>query len=186
MTNTSFETISQYRDIESLNAFRELTGNGILTQPEMLRYLRRKSRDNARTPMQWDDTLNAGFTTGEPWIEVNPNYPQINAKQQIADPDSVYRYYQKLIRLRKTHRIIVYGSYELLDPNDETIFAYTRKMEGQKLLCACNFSSREEVFFPPEEFIVRPGVCLIDNAVARYCCESQMTLQPYEAFVYLI
>lgn len=186
MTNTSFETISQYRDIESLNAFRELTGNGILTQPEMLRYLRRKSRDNARTPMQWDDTLNAGFTTGEPWIEVNPNYPQINAKQQIADPDSVYRYYQKLIRLRKIHGIIVYGSYELLDPNDETIFAYTRKMEGQKLLCACNFSSREEVFFPPEEFIVRPGVCLIDNAVARYCCESQMTLQPYEAFVYLI
>ena len=118
------------------------------------------SRDNARTPMQWDDSENAGFTTGTPWIAVNPNYTEINAKEQVGREDSVFNYYKKLIALRKKYEIIVYGDYKLLFPEDEELFVYERSLEGKKLLVVCNFSENEREF---DFSIVKDGQILINN-----------------------
>ena len=109
-----------------------------------MRYLNLRGRDNARTPMQWDDTASAGFTTGTPWIKVGPDYETVNAKNEMADPDSVYNYYKKLIHLRKEKDIMVYGTYELLDPEDEALYVYTRTLGDQKLLVMCNFTKEEQ------------------------------------------
>ena len=111
MTNAYFKSISDYRDIESINAYKEYTESGLMTEEEMLNCLKMISRDNARTPMQWDDSANAGFTTGTPWISVNKNYTQINAKAALEDKDSVFYYYQKLIRLRHQYEVIVEGVF---------------------------------------------------------------------------
>ena len=125
MTNCPFETLEDLRDIESINAFHELTGCGKVTPEDMMRYIRLRGRDNARTPMQWDDSANGGFTTGTPWIMVNPNYREINAKAEQEDPDSVFHYYQNIIGLRKKEPVMVYGSYQLLEPDSETLYVYT-------------------------------------------------------------
>ncbi len=178
MTNYPFTDISQFRDIESINAYREWCGSGIVTKEAFWPCLLEKSRDNARTPMQWDDGENAGFTTGEPWIAVNPNYREINAKAQMADQDSVFHYYRKLIALRKKYPIIVYGSYELLACGGETLYAYTRTLEGEKLLVVCSFCDREQTFDLPAEF--EGADCLISNLENRYA--GRVTLRPYEAF----
>ena len=116
MTNYPFKSIDECRDIEILNAHKELVGGGRMSEEDLMDGIRAKGRDNARTPMQWDDTKEAGFTTGKPWIGVNPNYEIINAKAELEDKNSVFYYYQKLIELR---------TYQLLDKEDENIFAYT-------------------------------------------------------------
>ena len=139
------------------------------------------SRDNARTPMQWDTSAGAGFTTGEPWIKVNPNYQQINAADQLKDPDSVFHYYQKLIRLRKEMDIIVYGEFEALYRDHDQIFAYTRKLGSEKLLTVCNFSAQEAEMELPETF-VEGAQCLITN-MGRTVFDRKIVLNPYEAFV---
>ena len=185
MTNAPFETLSDFRDIESINAYREFTGKGQIEEEQMMRYLRYKSRDNSRTPMQWDDTEHAGFTTGTPWIMVNPNYREINAKEQLQRADSVFRYYQRLIRLRKEHEIIPYGSYELLMPEDKRLYVYTRSLGMEKLLVVCNFSREETAFFVPEEFGNAPGELLIQNYGGRkQLGTGELMLKPYEAFVW--
>ena len=150
MTNVPFGDIGDFRDIESINAYHELTGKGVFDGDTMLQYLRYKSRDNARTPVQWDDSENAGFTAGTPWIMVNPNYKEINAARQTGDPDSVFSYYKKLIQLRKEQEIIVYGSYELLLPEHGQIYAYLRKLGEERLLVVCSFA-REEISIPASE-----------------------------------
>ena len=122
-----------------------------------------KNRDNARTPMQWDDSANAGFTTGKPWFAVNQNYTKINAKDELADPNSVFHYYQKLIALRKSYEIIVYGKYELLMPEDEHIFTYTRTYGDEKLLVVCNFSEEPQKFEIPEGYDLERAELLIHN-----------------------
>lgn len=142
MTNCPFPELGDFRDIESINAFHELTGAGKTTPEDMMRYLLLRSRDNARTPMQWDDSAHAGFTVGEPWIMVNPNYREINARRELADPDSVFRYYQKLIALRKQEKVMVYGAYELLEPEDENLYVYTRTLQEVSLLVICNFTEK--------------------------------------------
>lgn len=146
MTNTVFNSVDDFRDLESINAYRELVESGLYTDEDMFPKIAHKSRDNARTPMQWDASENAGFTTGKSWIAVNPNYKKINVADQLKREDSVFHYYQKLIRLRKENEIIVYGNYELLLPEDENIFAYTRTLDNQKLLVVCNFSKSEQKF----------------------------------------
>ncbi len=140
MVNAGFTDITQYRDLESINAYHDLIENQGVSEEKMMVYLQKVSRDNARTPMQWDDSQNAGFTTGEPWIEVNPDYKKINAKSQINNPASIYNYYQKLIALRHEKDIIVYGDFEMLYPESEEIFAYRRKLEKEELLVFCNFT----------------------------------------------
>ncbi|WP_347007006.1 glycoside hydrolase family 13 protein [Coprococcus comes] len=180
MTNIYFDKLEDYRDIESINYFKEFTGSGLMTPEHMMKCLMLRSRDNARTPMQWDDSKQAGFTEGEPWIKVNPNYKKINAAQQLEDPDSVFHYYQKLIRLRKEKDIIVYGEFEPLYREDEQIFAYTRKQDQEKLLTVCNFSDKNAEVEVPEKF--KGAECLITN-LGRKEFEGKIVLNPYEAFV---
>ena len=181
MTNVPFTSIDQFRDLDSINAYRELVEEQkVFTPEEMMRYLRYKSRDNARTPFQWDDSENAGFSTGTPWIMVNPNYKEINAKDQLERADSVFHYYQKLIRLRKEQEVIVYGTYDLLLPDSKEIYAYTRTLGEEKLLVVCNFYEPEVSFELPEEFA--GGTCLISN-YPEVSLKAEMTLRPYEAFV---
>ena len=180
MTNIYFDKLEDYRDIESINYFKEFTESGLMTPEHMMKCLMLRSRDNARTPMQWDDSKQAGFTEGEPWIKVNPNYKKINAAQQLEDPDSVFHYYQKLIRLRKEKDIIVYGEFEPLYREDEQIFAYTRKQDQEKLLTVCNFSDKNAEVEVPEEF--KGAECLITN-LGRKEFERKIVLNPYEAFV---
>ncbi len=183
MTNVPFETIEDFRDLDSINAYYELTGQGVFSKEEMMRFLRYKSRDNARTPFQWDDTENAGFTSGTPWIMVNPNYKKINAKEQLDREDSILHYYRKLIRLRKEHEIIVYGTYDLLLPDSKEIYAYTRTLGEKKLLVVCNFAAQQMKFEMPEEFL--KGEILIRNYPEEELSGSIM-LRPYEAIVIMI
>ena len=182
MTNRAFEDISQFRDIESLNAYHELVEVAhSMDKGEMLSCLRYKSRDNARTPMQWDDSANAGFTAGKPWIGVNPNYVQINAKEQTANPSSVFHYYKKLIALRKKYPVIVYGSYELLLPDDPNLFVYKRTLDTEQMLVMCNFTEELQAFEVPESFEKNDCEVLISN-YGRDNGRVQ-SLRPYEALV---
>jgi len=180
MTNAYFDKLEDYRDIESINFFTELTEAGIMTPEYMMKCLMLRSRDNARTPMQWNASVQGGFTSGEPWIRINPNYKEINAVQQLGDPDSVFHYYQKLIRLRKEKDIIVYGDFEALCRDDDKIFAYTRKLDQKKLLTVCNFSDQDAEMEIPEEFA--GAQCLITN-LGRTVFDRNFVLRPYEAFV---
>ena len=181
MTNAPFQSVSDFRDLDSINAYRDLVKDQkVFTEEEMLRFLRKKSRDNARTPFQWDDSENGGFTTGTPWMPVNPNYKEINAKAELQDPQSVFYYYKKLIQLRKEYPVIVYGKYQLLLPDDPDLFVYTRELEKEKLLVVCNFSGKEQSIQLPEEFV--NGKCLISNLPGQYD-QQQVQLKPYQAFV---
>ena len=180
MTNVYFDKLEDYRDIESINFFTELTEAGLMTPEYMMKCLMLRSRDNARTPMQWDDSEQAGFTDGESWIKVNPNYKEINAAQQLEDPNSIFHYYQKLIRLRKEKDIIVYGEFEPIYRDDEQIFAYIRRQKQEKLLTVCNFSDKNAGMEIPEEF--KGAECLITN-LDRTVFEGRIVLKPYEAFV---
>jgi oligo-1,6-glucosidase len=145
--------------------------------------IRVKSRDNARTPMQWDDGPSAGFTTGRPWIAVNPNYREINVARDRASPRSIFAYYQRLIRLRKAHPIIVYGSYDLLLPEHPQLYAFTRSLGDERLLVLLNLSREAAAFTPPPEFAGTE--LLIANYPANEAAASDpITLRPYEARVY--
>lgn len=185
MTNVRFDSIDDYKDIEILNMYNEKVIQGNEDPAKVMESIYVKGRDNARTPFQWDDSENAGFTTGEPWLKLNPNYTEINAKQAVQDPDSIYHYYRKIIALRKAHPIIVYGDYELILPEHETIFAYTRTYEGEKLLVITNFSSDEAQFTLPANVTMPSVELLISNYDVEETEEiSSINLKPYEARVY--
>ncbi len=190
MTNYPFTSLDEFRDIESINAYHELTEKGIVAPEDMFDYISYKGRDNARTPMQWDDSDQAGFTTGTPWIPVNPNYKEINAKEQMSRETSVFHYYKKLIALRKQYEIIVYGKYDLLLPDSEEIYAYMRTLGEEKLLVLCNFNEQQVEYEVPEEFAGCQGKVLIGNyrndAAAECEIGEKIGLQPYETVVYLV
>ena len=180
MTNCPFNTLENFRDLESINAFHELTEQGKMTEEEMMAAIGYKGRDNARTPMQWDDSANAGFSGADatPWIMVNPNYTKINAKDQVSREDSVFKYYQKLIRLRHESDLIVYGTYDLILDDDKDIYAYIRTLGDEKLIVYCNFSENTREVELPEEFT--DGKILISNYNDAKVSEK-ITLRPYEA-----
>ena len=178
MTNIYFDSIDDYKDIECIDNYRELTESGLISKEDMIRYLGLRGRDNARTPMQWSDSPNAGFTVGTPWIKVNPNYKEINAESQISDKSSVFHYYKKLIQLRKEYDIIIDGHYNLLLPEDERIFAYERILGGQKLLVICNFTQEEAECTLAN---INEGTVLISN----YENHKPHMMQPYEAIAVL-
>ena len=182
MTNCPFNTLENFRDLESINAFHELTEQGKMTEEEMMAAIGYKGRDNARTPMQWDDSANAGFSgaNATPWIMVNPNYTKINAKDQVSREDSVFKYYQKLIRLRHESDLIVYGTYDLILDDDKDIYAYIRTLGDEKLIVYCNFSENTREVELPEEFT--DGKILISNYNDAKVSEK-ITLRPYEAIV---
>ena len=180
MTNCPFNKLENLRDLESINAFHELTEQGKISEEDMLAAINYKGRDNARTPMQWDDSAYAGFSTAEPWIMVNPNYTKINAKDQVSREDSVFKYYQKLIRLRHNSDLIVYGTYDLILADDKDIYAYTRTLGDEKLIVYCNFSENTREVELPEEFT--NGKIFISN-YDDAAVNEKITLRPYEAIV---
>ena len=188
MTNCPFGSIENYRDLESINAYHELTEAGLRQPEELLECIAYKSRDNARTPMQWNSSKNGGFTEGTPWIMVNPNYKEINAEQEMADPDSVFHYYQHLIALRRSSSwsdIIVYGHYELLAPENPQVFAYTREYEGRKLLVICNLSSEKVSFEIPDSVSWTQADRLIGNYEHQEL-SRKTELRPWEAEVWAV
>ena len=180
MTNTHWASIDDCRDVEEKNAWQQFVIDQKRVSPEiMLACFDNMARDNARTPMQWDASENAGFSTGTPWIAVNPNYTEINAASEINDPDSVFNYYRKLIQLRHEHEIIVYGKFVPLLEDDPNIYAYARELDGKKLLVACNWTKDEA---PCTLFDDTNGTELISN----YKEHKKGALQPYEARVVLL
>ncbi|MDO4978084.1 MAG: alpha-glucosidase [Eubacteriales bacterium] len=187
MTNYPFTDLSQVDDIECRNAYQTLViDNQEYSNETMMEIVSRKSRDNARTPMQWNAQPHGGFTTGTPWLAVNPNHVTINAESQVGDPESVFSYYKELIRLRKEHKVIVEGLYRVLCPEDEKIYAFTRTLADengeQKLLIICNFSG-EELSLPADVAEVKKGAKSI--LIQNYKDEKEV-LRPYEAVVYCV
>lgn len=174
MTNVHFDDISQYKDIETLHMYEERMEEGY-SEEEVMASIYAKGRDNARTPMQWDESRHAGFTKGTPWIAVNPNYREINAAREMADPDSVFRYYQKLIRLRKEYPVFADGVFSLLLEEDEQIFAYTRTDEESELLVWANFTDRPAQCTWPEEW--KEAEVLLSNYDSSMKANE---LRPYE------
>ena len=189
MTNYPFSDIRDFRDVESINAYHEYTETLHVDSDKMISYLRNKSRDNARTPMQWDETDEAGFTTGTPWMPVNPNYKRINAAAQIGDEDSVYNYYRKLISLRKEYPIIVNGDFELVGEDDTAVFAYLRHWKDQILWVACNFTDRMQKIVSPSsnhtEYRKWDVICTNYSPSGDAFEKGQIELRPYEAVAVL-
>lgn len=177
MTNVRFN-IDEYRDIETLNLYKERLSDGYPEQ-EIMASIYAKGRDNARTPMQWSTASHAGFSAAEPWIKINPNYPQINAQEQMVREDSIFNYYKKLIALRKQHEVIRFGNYELLYPEHGQIFAYRRTYGKETLLVVCNFTGDEALLKEKD----------LDASKLILCNYNEITksnhLRPYEARMYL-
>ena len=177
MTNAPYP-VEELRDLESINAYNEMVERG-MSESDALAAIHRMMRDNARTPMQWTAGPHAGFTDGDPWMMVNPNYTEINAAAALADPDSVFYTYQKLIALRKAHRVFVEGDFTLLCPEDEQVFAYLRRGAGQEMLVAVNLSGRSAPFALPEAFEGRAPLLATQGAPLAG------TLRPWEALICL-
>lgn len=177
MTNAAEFTIEDYRDIETLNMYRERKAAGY-AEADIMASLHAKSRDNARTPMQWDDSAHAGFSKAEPWIAVNPNYTGINAARQLEDPDSVFHCYRKLIALRREHMVFADGDFTLLYPEDEDLFVYARENEKEKLLVVANFHGKT---------IPWPRIAGLEEMepVCGVYADRADALRPYEAVLYL-
>lgn len=180
MTNPHFKSIEQYRDVESLNHYQILQDKG-MTKEQALMILDVHSRDNSRTPMQWDDSINAGFTTGTPWIQTADNYTEINVKNSLEDKDSIFYYYQKLIQLRKNYDVIAYGDIKPLLREDKRVFAYERNYKGQKLIVICNFyPTTYEIELP---YDLSNYKCILNN-YKNEAKAKKIALKPYETLVY--
>ncbi len=178
MTNISFSDLNQYRDIETHNIYAIGRKLG-MSHKRMMKKIKLMSRDNARTPMQWDDSLNAGFTKGIPWIEVNSNYQEINVKNNLNNEDSILKYYQKIIELRKAYPVIVYGDYQDIDYKNRKIYAYSRTLDNQKIYVLCNFTDK---MLKIKEYPFLEEKILLSN----YPESTKSILKPYEARVYIV
>lgn len=186
MTNPKFNDISDYRDVESLNIYNIKREQG-MSNDEIIEILKQKSRDNSRTPVQWDSTEHAGFTSGTPWINVAPNYDTINVENALKDKNSVFYHYQKLIKLRKEYDIITYGDYELLLEDDKQIFAYVRNGNNEKLLVVNNFYGLDATFEVPDSIGLETYTTdlLISNyGDSQTSLSKGISLRPYESVVY--
>jgi oligo-1,6-glucosidase len=181
MTNTYFTSIEQYRDIESINYHTAALSLGMEVEA-VLNSLSVRSRDNARTPMQWNANTHAGFTDGIPWLGVNPNYITINAAAEIDDPNSVFHYFRKLIKLRHDHRVIVHGRFELLLPDHEQLWALTRTLDDQVLVMIANCSS-EPTSVPIDAL---PDLTGAQVLLATHGDSTALDLQPWESRIYLL
>lgn len=180
MTNPHFKSIEQYRDVESLNHYQILQDKG-MTKEQALMILDVHSRDNSRTPMQWDDSINAGFTTGTPWIQTADNYTEINVKNSLEEKDSIFYYYQKLIQLRKNYDVIAYGDIKPLLREDKRVFAYERNYKGQKLIVICNFyPTTYEIELP---YDLSNYKCILNN-YKNEAKAKKIALKAYETLVY--
>jgi oligo-1,6-glucosidase len=185
MTNVAFESIEEYRDIGTLNLYKEAVEEKGVDPKQAMMVVHAKSRDNARTPMQWDKGEQAGFTTGTPWIKLNPNYKEINVANALADPNSVFYYYKKLIQLRKANPVIVYGTYDLIPDTPEEIYAFTRTLDEDRLLVILNVGRNSPVFDLPEHIRFSSAELMINNYEVDPDEDiHRVTLRPFEARVY--
>lgn len=185
MTNVAFDSIDDYRDIETLNFYQERTANGVAPET-MLAAVHENSRDNARTPMQWDNSAHAGFSAAQPWLAVNPNYPDINVADALDDPNSIFYHYQKLIALRKQLPVIVRGAFEPVFEEHDQVLAYIRQDDTQRLFVLSNFSAEEVPLAMPSALQTSQAECVIANYAPRQQLEAIVTLQPYESFAMLL
>ena len=185
MTNTRFDSIADFNDVFAKNEYALQREKGVPAD-EIIATLAVTSRDNSRTPMQWDASANAGFTTGTPWLKVNPNYPQINVAQQEADPDSILNYHRRLIALRKAEPVLVHGRYALLMESDPQVYAYTRTLGSEQIVVLTNLTGKD-ARVEHDGFALRHEDLLLANyAVAAHGDGRQLTLRPYEARVYRV
>ena len=185
MTNVAFETIDDYRDIETHNMYREFVEEKGMDAQTVMAMIHAKSRDNARTPMQWDAGENAGFTTGTPWLKVNPNYTDINVEEELENPDSIFHYYKRLLELRKAHPVMVYGTYDLLLPEHEEIYAFTRALQHERLLVVLNFTENTPAFELSPQVSFGDNELLISNYDVTAAEDlRRVSLRPFEARVY--
>lgn len=185
MTNVYFDSIEDYEDIETLNMYQEeVMEKGTKTE-DVLKAIHKKGRDNARTPMQWNDQEHAGFTTGTPWLKVNENYPEVNAQKALSDENSIFYFYKNLIRLRKELPVMIHGDYQLLLEENENLYVYTRSYDGTTLLVAANFSKETCELKLPE--ILNGGKLLVHNysGVANQL-HNESNMRPYEVKVYML
>ncbi|MDF2039433.1 alpha,alpha-phosphotrehalase [Cytobacillus oceanisediminis] len=187
MTNPGFESIEDYRDVESLNVYKILKEKG-MTEEEIINILKSKSRDNSRTPVQWDGSENAGFTDGTPWINVASNYSEINAERALKDGNSIFYHYKKLIQLRKQYNIITYGDYELISEDHPDVFAYVRNGDNEKLLVVNNFYGKETSFIIPEHIQADEykDEILLSNYNQSPSAAQTINLRPYESVIYYL
>ena len=183
MTNVSFDSIEDNDDVEIHNCWKERVIKGGEDPEKLLDGIRYRARDNARTPMQWSDEENGGFTTGTPWLKVNPNYKEINVKEALADEDSIFHYMQKLIRMRKENLIAVYGDFKEYEPDNQQLYIYERNDQDQKMFVVLNFSDQEAAFTMPEEWEKEKTKFLIGNYPEKPL-ESR-AFAPWEAAVYI-
>lgn len=183
MTNIALPTIENYKDVASINAYKKGVRSGIPKSIAMIA-LRDKSRDNARTPMQWSNEMNAGFTEGTPWITVNPNYVDINVKVQRDQKSSILNYYKKLIALRKENKVMVYGDFKMIDEANKKSISYTREFEGAKLLVAINLTNKSAVVTLSDDIKLDNAEILISSTEnSRVMQGIPINLKPYEAMI---
>ncbi len=188
MTNPGYTEISQYRDVESTNMYDIMVNRDGVDHQDMMAILAQKSRDNSRTPMQWNSEAYAGFSKAQPWLDVASNYPEINAEQALEDKDSVFYFYKSLIELRKEVPVITHGSYQDLLPEHPSVFAYSRESEGQVLLCINNYYGEETECALPERFEMTNAKCLLSNyqETDDSVTSHHQVLRPYETRILLI
>lgn len=184
MRNVPFKSLAEYQDIETLNMIKTLRAAG-MKEDYIKRVVFLKSRDNARTPMPWDGTDTADFTTGKPWLPFSPDNPKINVVQALADKHSVYYHYQKLIAIRKKYPVVIDGSYALFNSDDSAVYSYTRTNKSEKIIVICSFSESNVNFKVPDTLLEKNSQLLLTNypgAVKKLT--SKMILRPYEALIY--
>ncbi|MDU5110979.1 MAG: alpha-glucosidase [Clostridium sp.] len=182
MTNIKFDTIEEYNDIEIRNMYKDRIARGFKHE-EIMESIYVKGRDNARTPMQWSEEENAGFTTGKPWLTINENYKDINVERALKDKNSIFYHYKKLIELRKENEVIIYGDYTLIDPEDKSIYAYTRELNGDKILVVCNFYG-ENIEFNYKDIVNKEPNILLSNYSDSSTNIKTLKLRPYEAIMF--
>ncbi|UJS28045.1 alpha-glucosidase [Macrococcoides canis] len=185
MTNYPFEDIMDFDDVHAKNIYNQELKKGA-SKEEVLEMLRRISRDNTRTPMQWDDTKNAGFTKGTPWLKVNPNFEDINVFKQEKDENSILNFYKRLIQLKKNHLTLTYGTFDLIYPEDSKVFAYTRTYEGDQFVIIGNLSHDKVTLKKDESLDINDEALVLYNYQKEERSEDIFTLQPFEARIYHI
>lgn len=184
MTNVAFDNINDFKDLEAYNTYDFLISQGI-DPDKALEMIQRKSRDNSRTPMQWSNKRNAGFTDGDSWIKLNKNYPNINVENDLGTDDSIYRFYQDLLKLRKNYPVAVDGKFELLSADDSDVFAYTRSLGSKSMLVVGSFSPHKVRFDIPKKRFETGTKVLGNYADAAISVSDTLYLRPYEGIVYI-
>lgn len=184
MTNTVFHSMSDFKDVVTFNNEKVAAKFGIKGE-RFIKLASKCSRENARTPVQWDDSENAGFSTGTPWFPVNPNYHEINVAAEQADPDSILNFYKKLLRFRKENEIVIYGTYKEYYPESSKLFVYAREYEGQRMLVVCSFTDKPVRFTAPEGMDLSKAKLVLQNYDVVYNSNVFLT-KPYEMRVYML